>query len=104
MIGFSKGMARNENSFDILEVDDHEEESNHLTWSKWLLLPIRRFLKNGGKLIEQRLSTLEDIQSGFDFVINCTGNGARALFGDLKVFPQRGQVHKVCFRVAVFSE
>ena len=48
-----------------------------------------------GGVLEQR--TLEDVEEthGFDALVNCTGLGARELFGDGECFPIRGQVVRV---------
>ncbi len=47
----------------------------------------------GGEIVERRLETVADIQSlGEDVVVNCTGLGARALFGDDTLVPIKGQL------------
>jgi D-aspartate oxidase len=38
-----------------------------------------------------------DVDSNYDYVINCTGLGARDLCGDMNVYPIRGHVLRVSF-------
>lgn len=52
-----------------------------------------RFRKRGGKINANiYLQRLEDVDSRFDLVINCSGIGARDLVRDPDVEPHRGQV------------
>jgi D-amino-acid oxidase len=52
-----------------------------------------RFRERGGKINANiYLQHLEDVDSRFDLVINCSGIGARDLVGDPDVEPHRGQV------------
>ncbi|XP_028293707.1 D-aspartate oxidase [Gouania willdenowi] len=65
------------------------ECSSYLPWLQ------NRFSKAGG-LIEQRIvSSLQDLSSSFDLIVNCSGLGAKSLVGDGEVYPVRGQVLKV---------
>ena len=48
--------------------------------------------KLGGRLIEQKLKSLDQISDKYDVIINCCGLGARELVGDDKVFGTRGQI------------
>jgi D-amino-acid oxidase len=53
----------------------------------------RRFGAAGGEIHpNRRFAKLEDVESGFDLVINCTGLGARTLVHDSDLEPHRGQV------------
>ena len=53
----------------------------------------RRFRDAGGEVHSNRhFARLEDIDSAFDLVINCTGIGARTLVPDSDLEPHRGQV------------
>jgi D-amino-acid oxidase len=52
-----------------------------------------RFRKAGGEIHSKvRFKKLEDVDSKFDFVINCAGIGARELLQDFDLEPHRGQV------------
>jgi D-amino-acid oxidase len=52
-----------------------------------------RFLKAGGEIhANVYFKNLEDVDSKFEFVINCAGIGARALVPDIDLEPHRGQV------------
>jgi D-amino-acid oxidase len=52
-----------------------------------------RFRKAGGSISANvRFEKLEDVSREFDFVVNCTGIGARELAHDVDVEPHRGQV------------
>ena len=62
--------------------------------SKMLPFLMKRFRDRGGKVIQSRVKTLDEL-SGYDVIVNCTGIGARDLVGDEKVIPVRGQVIKV---------
>ena len=47
----------------------------------------------GGRIVERTLETLADVEAlGDDVVVNCTGLGARALFGDDTLVPIKGQL------------
>ena len=50
-------------------------------------------------MASQKVNSLKEIPEEYDFVINCTGNGAKELVGDDNVYPIRGQVHRVCFNL-----
>jgi D-amino-acid oxidase len=53
----------------------------------------RRFGEAGGEIHSNRsFAKLEDVDPGFDFVINCTGIGARTLVPDSDLEPHRGQI------------
>src|SRR6266513_573665 len=52
-----------------------------------------RLIKAGGSITANvHLERLEDVSSEFDFVINCSGIGARNLVRDVDLAPHRGQV------------
>lgn len=51
-----------------------------------------RFQKAGGEIFSVRFEKLEDVNSKFDLVINCSGIGARQLVRDVDLEPHRGQV------------
>ncbi|KAK9806988.1 hypothetical protein WJX72_009635 [[Myrmecia] bisecta] len=48
----------------------------------------------GARLVERKLTSLQEL-AGYDVIVNCTGIGAAALFGDKGVYPVRGQVMRV---------
>ena len=50
----------------------------------------------GGKILKKNISSFDEV-GYFDVVVNCTGFGAKKLFGDLDLVPIRGQVFKVSF-------
>ncbi|XP_061398284.1 D-aspartate oxidase-like [Musca vetustissima] len=64
-----------------------------------LLLPylMKRFEKHGGKIVQQKIDSLEKFleNSDYDVVINCTGLGSQQVIGDNKMLPIRGQVARV---------
>ena len=45
--------------------------------------------------VQIQITDLKAIGKNYDLVINCTGVGARALAGDSKLAPLRGQVMRV---------
>lgn len=48
-------------------------------------------VSRGGKLVKQKLGTLDDITSiGAPVVVNCLAMGSRELFGDEAIYPARG--------------
>jgi D-amino-acid oxidase len=53
----------------------------------------QRFVKAGGVInANMRLEKLEDVDSSFELIINCSGIGARELVHDVDLAPHRGQV------------
>jgi D-amino-acid oxidase len=53
----------------------------------------RRLGEAGGEIHSNKsLANLEEVDPGFDFVINCTGIGARTLVPDSALEPHRGQI------------
>ncbi|XP_055636674.1 D-aspartate oxidase-like [Toxorhynchites rutilus septentrionalis] len=64
------------------------------------LLPylFNRFLAVGGKFVQSKVDSIEGMLKGrkADLIVNCTGLGSLALFGDNEVLPIRGQVARVC--------
>ena len=53
-----------------------------------------RFRAAGGDITEGEVKDLRELR-GFDFIVNCTGLGAKKLLGDRRLVPIRGQVYKV---------
>ncbi|XP_062584743.1 D-aspartate oxidase-like [Saccostrea cucullata] len=58
----------------------------------WLL---RRFLQNGGKIERRRVNSIDEFVGRCDVVVNCSAIGSRQLFGDKKIYPNRGQLLRV---------
>ncbi|XP_067627602.1 D-amino acid oxidase [Eurosta solidaginis] len=60
------------------------------------LLPylMKRFEKQGGKMVQQRIDNLEEFlsNSNFEAIINCTGLGSKECVKDCEMYPVRGQV------------
>ncbi|XP_011180438.2 D-aspartate oxidase-like [Zeugodacus cucurbitae] len=63
------------------------------------LLPylMKRFQANGGKIVQQKITNLEEFitNSEYEVIINCTGLGSRECVKDNGMFPIRGQVSRV---------
>ncbi|XP_071486094.1 D-aspartate oxidase-like [Diadema antillarum] len=51
-----------------------------------------RFQKNGGILMQRRISSFAELSGQYDVVVNCTGLWSRFLANDDSVRPVRGQV------------
>jgi D-amino-acid oxidase len=51
-----------------------------------------KFLENGGEFELKEFKTLKDLASLDNWMINCTGLGARELCGDQGLHPMRGQI------------
>src|SRR5688500_182591 len=59
----------------------------------YLAALLRDFYNAGGRLVVKEFKTREEIMRSPEPVIfNCTGLGSRALFGDQKLIPMRGQL------------
>nr|XP_046268806.1 D-aspartate oxidase isoform X2 [Scatophagus argus] len=65
------------------------ECSSYLPWLE------KRFRRAGGLVEQRKISSLEELSNSYDIIVNCSGLGAKALVGDDKVYPVRGQVLKV---------
>lgn len=65
------------------------QSSFYLPWG------IDKFLARGGKLIREKVDSLENLGLKYDTVVNCSGLGARFLCNDRHMVPVRGQVIKV---------
>lgn len=62
-----------------------------------LFLPwaTKKFLDNGGKIVNRKVSNLADVAHKYNLTFNCTGLEAKYLCNDNKLVPMRGQVLKV---------
>lgn len=56
---------------------------------------MRKFREQGGFVISKKLRSLQEIESSYDIIVNCTGIGSAELLNDTKVKPKRGQVIRV---------
>ncbi|XP_038655097.1 D-aspartate oxidase isoform X2 [Scyliorhinus canicula] len=57
---------------------------------------LEKRLKNaGGRLWSVKIRDFWELDGTFDIIVNCSGIGARALTGDMKLYPVRGQIQKV---------
>lgn len=55
----------------------------------------KKFLENGGQIINRRVNNFSDLYGSYDIIVNCAGLEASTLCNDRKVVPIRGQVIKV---------
>ncbi|XP_078068486.1 D-aspartate oxidase isoform X2 [Mustelus asterias] len=65
------------------------ECTNYLPWLE------KRLLNAGGQLQTGKVTDFWELDGKYDIIVNCSGTGARALTGDTKLYPVRGQIHKV---------
>ncbi|GCC28192.1 hypothetical protein chiPu_0006620 [Chiloscyllium punctatum] len=65
------------------------ECTSYLPW-------LEKRLKNaGGQLQTGKITGFWELHGKYEIIVNCSGIGARALTGDMNVYPVRGQIHKV---------
>ena len=57
----------------------------YLTWQ------MEQFKTNGGRVIQKKLKSLQEIDGIYDVIVNCSGLGSRDLVNDQGVYPVRGQ-------------
>jgi len=62
-----------------------------MSCKSFLSWQMEQFQSNGGKVIQKRLNSLQEIDSDYDIIVNCTGLGSRELVNDKQVYPVRGQ-------------
>ncbi|XP_062896838.1 D-aspartate oxidase [Mobula hypostoma] len=55
----------------------------------------KRLKEAGGRIRVGKVVDFWELDGKYDVVVNCSGIGARALTGDMEMYPVRGQVHKV---------
>ncbi|KAL3858568.1 hypothetical protein ACJMK2_008844 [Sinanodonta woodiana] len=58
----------------------------------WMM---KRFRKNGGKVINQTVKNLEEFTEKYDLLVNCSSLSSRELFGDKEMTPIRGHLIRV---------
>ncbi|XP_063244542.1 D-aspartate oxidase isoform X2 [Bacillus rossius redtenbacheri] len=74
---------------------------------KFLPWAMYRFQESGGTIQNKTVKNLMELTKEFDFVVNCSGLGARQLCSDKKMVPIRGQVLKVqapWMKMALYAE
>lgn len=54
-----------------------------------------RFQELGGQVERKTISKLSNLYRESRLIVNCTGVGARAIIGDIEVYPIRGQIVRV---------
>ncbi|VDM25879.1 unnamed protein product [Toxocara canis] len=54
-----------------------------------------KFLNEGGKIIQKKLESLDDLPEDYDIIVNCSALGSKVLFDDRSIYPIRGQVVRV---------
>ncbi|GFS16262.1 D-aspartate oxidase-like [Elysia marginata] len=62
---------------------------------KYLPWLTKRFLENGGKIIQRSVQAFDELCDDYDLVLNCAGLGAGRLASDPKVQPIRGHIVRV---------
>ncbi|XP_075560375.1 D-aspartate oxidase-like isoform X1 [Dermacentor variabilis] len=62
---------------------------------KFLPYLMERLESRGGRLMQRRVNSLEELAGEYDVIVNCTGFGAGALVSDPKVHAVRGQTIRV---------
>ncbi|XP_071089049.1 D-aspartate oxidase-like isoform X2 [Haliotis cracherodii] len=62
---------------------------------KYLPWLMRRFKDQGGTVKQRKVKSFQEFVGEYDVVVNCAGLGAKALTGDEKLQPMRGQMMRV---------
>ena len=57
----------------------------------YLLWQLEQFKANGGRVIQKKLNSLQEIDGEYDVIVNCTGLGSKELVNDKLLHPVRGQ-------------
>ena len=57
----------------------------YLTWQ------MEQFKANGGRVIQKKLRSLQEIDGIYDVIVNCSGLGSIELVNDRELYPVRGQ-------------
>ena len=57
----------------------------------YLLWQLEQFEANGGKVIQKKLDSLQEIDNDYDVIVNCTGLGSKELVKDELLNPVKGQ-------------
>ncbi|XP_075453728.1 D-aspartate oxidase isoform X1 [Ascaphus truei] len=65
------------------------QSSLYLTWLE------KKLKRNGGQVHIGKVDNVWQLHGKYDVVVNCSGIGSRDLFGDLSLYPVRGQVLQV---------
>ncbi|XP_048452768.1 D-aspartate oxidase [Rhincodon typus] len=65
------------------------ECTSYLPW-------LEKWLKNaGGQFQTGKITNFWELDGKYEIIVNCSGIGARALTGDMNIYPVRGQIQKV---------
>ncbi|XP_067651402.1 D-aspartate oxidase-like [Haliotis asinina] len=62
------------------------------TYLYWLMA---KFKARGGAVLQRIVTSFQEFEGEYDVVVNCAGLGAKALTGDEKLQPMRGQMIRV---------
>ena len=62
-----------------------------LSCESFLTWQMEQFRADGGKVIQKKLESLQEIDGQYDIIVNCTGLGSRELVNDNQMYPVRGQ-------------
>ncbi|XP_046364609.1 D-aspartate oxidase-like [Haliotis rufescens] len=62
------------------------------TYLHWLMAS---FQARGGIVLQRKVTSFQEFEGQYDVVVNCAGLGAKALTGDEKLQPMRGQIMRV---------
>ena len=62
-----------------------------LSCESFLTWQMEQFQADGGKIIQKKLESLQEIDGQYDIIVNCTGLGSRELVNDNQMYPVRGQ-------------
>lgn len=63
--------------------------------SKLLPFVEQKFLKNGGLIVQRKITNFKELVNDFDIIVNCTGLQAKELTKDELLKPIRGQIARV---------
>ncbi|GFN92221.1 D-aspartate oxidase [Plakobranchus ocellatus] len=63
--------------------------------SKYLPWLTERFITNGGRIIQKKVNSFDELSNDYDLVMNCAGLGGGKLASDPSVQPVRGHLIRV---------
>ena len=58
---------------------------------KYLSWQLEQFKTKGGRVVQRRVKSLQEIDGQYDIIVNCTGLGSKELANDNQMYPVRGQ-------------
>jgi len=62
-----------------------------MSCESFLSWQMEQFQANGGRVIQKKLNSLQEIDGDYDIIVNCTGLSSRELVNDKQVYSVRGQ-------------